>query len=425
MESVKHPNTGELQTGTEGVLEAFHCFYQTLFEHKHTDHTLAAEKLADLASLSQSDVESCEGDISEKELKRSLYSFGNGKSPGPDGFTVAFWKQMWTHMGGHLHKACTQCHQDASLSPLMALGYITVLHKKKDRDVIGNYRPISLLCVHYKVITKCLSNRIGKVIHQIIFESQTGFISGRYIGENIRLMLDMLHYCDDSDTKAYALLIDMEKAYDRVSWVYLHQCVKVAGFGPYMQRWIQTLYPLDAEGQVKVYGSVLYKSPAQQVQRRVMVNGHLSPCVTLKCGVAQGDPLSCLLYILCDESKHIMLRLHTELHGIKLPARAGRGRRSAVSSGFADDTATFMTTLHEMSIVQSILDTFCSISGQKVNWSKCKALALGPASTERPPGNLPFEFLNEGEPERYLGAQVGLNLDLSFLWQGTQLLMHS
>ena len=181
---------------------------------------------------------------------------------------------------------------------------------------------------------------------------------------------------------------------------------------------MQTLYPLNDVDQIKVHGKVMYDTDAQPIQRRIVVNGRLSPLVTLKCGVAQGDPLSCLLYILCDESKHIMLRAHAELNGIPLPARHGRGSRSAVSSGFADDTAVYMTTMHEMGIVQSILDAFCLISGQKVNWGKCMALALGPASTERPPGGTPFEFLREGEPERYLGAQVGSKLDLAFMWQG-------
>ena len=420
MECVKHPVTGQLKHGTTDVLDAFQCFYQKLFECKHTDAELAEKTLGASPTLSNNDSNSCESEITVGELRKSLWSFGNGKSPGPDGFTVAFWKRLWKHLGKHLHAAALCSHDNASLSPLMALGYITVLHKKKDKDMIANYRPISLLCVHYKVITKCLSNRLSKVMHSIIDASQTGFLPDRYIGENIRLMLDLVQYCEQTNTAAYALLIDMEKAYDRVSWVYLHQCVKAAGFGPYIAKWMQTLYPLNAEDQTKVHGRVLYDVHAQTIQRRIVVNGELSPLVTLKCGVAQGDPLSYLLYILCDESKHIMLRMHSHLHGIPLPARAGRGGRTAVSSGFADDTAVYMTTMHEMSIVQSILDAFCNISGQKVNWSKCMALALGPASTERPPGQCPFEFLKGGVAERYLGAQVGTQLDLTFMWQGDQ-----
>ena len=78
-------------------------------------------------------------------------------------------------------------------------------------------RPISLLNVDYKIATKTIANRIKKVITNLVSNAQSGFIKGRYIGENIRLIHEILDYVDENKLPAILFFSDFEKAFDRLN----------------------------------------------------------------------------------------------------------------------------------------------------------------------------------------------------------------
>ena len=54
-----------------------------------------------------------------------------------------------------------------------------------------------------------------------------------------------MHHCNQEQLESIIVMLDMEKAYDRVSWKYLHECIKQAGFGINFRKWVTTLYPID------------------------------------------------------------------------------------------------------------------------------------------------------------------------------------
>ena len=85
---------------------------------------------------------------------------------------------------------------------------------KKDKDLsrLKNWRPISLLNLDYKIATKTLALRLKKVLPSIINDAQTGYMEGRFIGENIRLISDILHFTAQQNLEGIALFIDFEKA---------------------------------------------------------------------------------------------------------------------------------------------------------------------------------------------------------------------
>ena len=70
-------------------------------------------------------------------------------------------------------------------------------NNSKDNTLLENWRPINLLNVEYKIATKAIANRLKNVLPSIISSSQTGFIKNRYIGENIRLLLEILEYVEE------------------------------------------------------------------------------------------------------------------------------------------------------------------------------------------------------------------------------------
>ena len=79
---------------------------------------------------------------------------------------------------------------------------------------LKNWRPISLLNVDYKIASKALALRLKKVLSAIINNAQTGYVEGRFIGENIRLISDILNFTADQDIEGIALFIDFEKGFD-------------------------------------------------------------------------------------------------------------------------------------------------------------------------------------------------------------------
>ena len=100
--------------------------------------------------------------------------------------------------------------------PVVFKSSITILlpKKNKDRTKVSSLRPISLLNVLYKILTKALATRIGRFIKQIINPDQTGFIKGRYIGENVRLIIDALIAADVKRIPGMVVFCDWKQAYE-------------------------------------------------------------------------------------------------------------------------------------------------------------------------------------------------------------------
>ena len=110
-------------------------------------------------------------------------------------------------------------------------GIITCIPKgEKRRDLIKNWRPISILNVVYKIGSPAIANRIKTMLPELINEDQTGFMSGRYIGDNLRLIYDMIAYLKGKNLPGLLLNIDFEKAFDSVDWKFMFKVLKAFGF---------------------------------------------------------------------------------------------------------------------------------------------------------------------------------------------------
>ena len=143
-----------------------------------------------------------------------------------------------------------------------------------------------------------IANRIKKVLATLINNDQTGFIAGRYIGENIRLLFDIMEYGEENDIPGLFLLIDFEKAFDSISWNFLNNILKFFNFGESIQKWVKTFY--------------------NNIKSAVNQGGNLSEFFRIERGCRQGDPLSPYLFILCAEIMAIKIRENPKIKGIKV-----------------------------------------------------------------------------------------------------------
>ena len=110
----------------------------------------------------------------------------HNKSPGVDGFPAEFLKIFWGKLKYLITRVLNHCYETGILPISLRQTIITCIPKgDKARDLLKNWRPISLLSIFYKLASASLANRMKQVLALLISDSQTGFVKGRYIGESI------------------------------------------------------------------------------------------------------------------------------------------------------------------------------------------------------------------------------------------------
>ena len=328
----------ELYAGRENELE--NPEFQQFFDQRN------------IPQVTEEEIERLDGPITTQECKRALDQMANDKTPGPDGLTVEFYKTFWDDICHILIMTYDWAFEAGDLAYDQYEGIIRLI-PKAGRDPLDkkNWRPITLLNVDYKILSKVLAGRLKVVIPRLVSHDQCGFVAKRYIGENIRLIIDLMEYMDQKHSEGILVSLDIEKAFDSVAHNFIIKVLQVFGFGPNFIRWIQ-IFQLDA-------------------QSAVLNNGYVSQQFKLGRGTRQGDPISGYLFILVIELLSIAIRANPQIKGIKI------GEVELKLSQFADDTT--VTLANEESVVHlfEVLDLFAKCSGLKVNKDKTQATGLG------------------------------------------------
>ena len=156
--------------------------------------------------------------ISKTELDQALTSMKNNKSPGMDGYSPEFFKKFWDQLGWFFLESINESFANGQLTESQTQGMITCIPKTgKARNLLQNWRPISLLNTSYKLISLCITNRLRKVLNRIISPEQKGFLEGRTISDCTRVMFDIIHACQTKNIDGLILLVDFQKAFDSLS----------------------------------------------------------------------------------------------------------------------------------------------------------------------------------------------------------------
>ena len=119
---------------------------------------------------------------------------------------------------------------------------VTLIYKKGCNLELGNYRPISLTNYDYKIIAFILARRLQIVMPNLIDESQTAYLKKRYMGTNVRLIMDILDYCKATNKSGIMVGLDFQKAFDTLEWSFIVQTLKKYNFGECFMKWINILY---------------------------------------------------------------------------------------------------------------------------------------------------------------------------------------
>ncbi|XP_019173395.1 PREDICTED: uncharacterized protein LOC109168969 [Ipomoea nil] len=261
---------------------------------------------------------------------------GKDKSPGSDGMNPGFYQAFWDVIGKDVSDFVLKCLSEKSFPSNLNDANIVLIPKKCSPVSVSDLRPIALCNVLYKIMAKMIANRMKPLLEGLIFVSQSVFLPGRLISDNILIASEVGHYLRRKQLGQVgwaALKLDIVKAYDRMEWPFVRHMLTGLGFD---DRWVQ-----------------LVMLCVQTVRYRVLVNGKPTEEIVPTRGLRQGDPLSPYLFIICAAGLSLLLQ-DSQAKGL-----------------LHDDSLLFFkANLQEALEVKKCLGIYEAFSGQAVNFQK-------------------------------------------------------
>ena len=295
-----------------------------------------------------------EGELSAEELRVALFTKMNGSSaPGLDGFTVNWLRTFWPELATITRNALNSCFTNNGLTGLLKTAIVRLLRKgQKDPTLAGNYRPISLLSIHYKLASCCITQRIKPAVNRVVGRQQKAYVEGNVIGSCIINLLNMMKNVNEKKKASLILLIDFRKAFDSIDHNFITTVLKELGFGNDIIKWISLFF--DSR------------------EAYILLGGNLSKKILLEQGVPQGDVISPYIFIVAVEILLIKITYTKNLTGITFGSVEGR------SETFADDTTIYLErTSENLRMAVKYLKDFSEISGLQCNLDKTSVIPIG------------------------------------------------
>ena len=343
-------------------------------EHNHNIHKFI-EGL-NIPQLNIEEQESLEKDLTLEELKDALTSVADNKSPGEDGFTKEFYEAFFDLLGKYLLNSYNEAFNRGSLSVSQKRGTTTLIPEGDENlSDLKNWRPISLLNIDYKILSKALAKRMEQYLPKLIHSDQTGFVNGRYIGQNIRLLSDIMDFLDSKKCQGIFQFVDT------LEWSFISKTLEAFNFGNNFKKWFNVLY--------------------NSVQSSVVNGGFMTNYFEITRGVRQGCPLSPSLFILAVELLALKIRQNTKCEGIYLP-----NNQEVKISQFADDTTIITNNTDSLKSHLQTIEWFGTVSGLKLNKKKTKVMWLG--TIKHSNSNI-LEFKSTKNPIKVLGTFLSYN----------------
>ena len=176
--------------------------------------------------------------VTTEEIDAALFSIDDGKAHGIDGFNSLFFKRCWHLIKENMYLAVQEFFQRSFLHWPVNTTVVTLIPKKTNVTHAKDYRPIACCTVVYKIVSMILTQRMSKVINEVMNPTQSGFIPGRHIADNILLATELIKGYNRKHMSPRCLIkVDIKKAYDSVEWCFLEQMLYELGFPDQYIKW--------------------------------------------------------------------------------------------------------------------------------------------------------------------------------------------
>nr|GEU72208.1 hypothetical protein [Tanacetum cinerariifolium] len=335
------------------VVDAFVSHYAVYLGHEGITSCLNTQGLFDQILDIDATVDMVK-EVCDKEIKEAMFSMGNDKSPGLDGYTAAFFKESWDTVSNDVIKAVKEFFTNGKLHKELNHTIIALIPKVPTPTRVNDYCHISCCNVLFKCISKIIANRIKNSLKFLISPNQSAFVSGRNISDNILLTHELMHnYHLDRGAPRCAFKVDIQKAYDTVDWGFLKAALESFGFHNKMIVWI-----------IERVTTTSFS---------ISINGSLHGYFKRKRGLRQGGPISPYLFMIVMEVLTLMLkrRVH-ETDGFTYHRFCSE--MELINLCFADDLFLFAHgDANSAKIIMEALDEFKLASGLTPSIPKSKA----------------------------------------------------
>jgi ribonuclease HI/exonuclease III len=326
--------------------------------------------------------------ITREEVAAAIEDLSRHKAAGSDRLNNDFYKDWKELLAPTLARVYNGIIMGDPLPASFGHAVIIPLKKKGDSPNAMDYRPISLLQTSYKIFTRIWAERVQQSLGTVINGDQNGFVRGRNMSNNIRIVTATLRsaYANPGERIADApalVLLDYAKAYDTLDRNYVQ--LALAAFG-YDTAFIHLVKRLHATTNASF-----------------LVNGDLSRPRAVHTGIRQGCPLAPLLFLIAAETLKHAIDQTEGIRGIDITGPHVRVEHKF--SAFVDDSVVFLRQGRMQHNMDVTLAEFAALSGLRVQPTKSFAISLNTAVTDTTLGAYPV--LQHGDAARYLGILIG------------------
>lgn len=325
-------------------------FYKNLF--KDDGLTIPSPISGAFPSISDESCRFLEREVTQRDILNVVNHMNPFKAPGMDSLQAGFFQSQWHVIGNMVCKLIMDIFKEPAKVKEINETLITLIPKIDPVVSIRNFRPISLYNVSYKIVTKILAQRLRGLMSSLVNPCQSSFIPNCQGRDNIIIAQELFHSmrCKKGKKGWMAIKLDLQKAYDRLSWSFIKDTLVDIGLP---STFVDLVWHCISTPRMRM----LWKGEALE---------EFSPTR----GIRQGDPLSPYLFVLCIEKLFQMIAMAVD-NDQWSPIQLSRGGPVISYLAFADDVLLFAeANVEQILLMKNILDLFCRSSGQKVSEEK-------------------------------------------------------
>ena len=186
---------GGLITSQDQIIRKLVDYYAEMFKKRPMNLSLTDQFIGEvnIKQISNNDKTFLSTSLTLADIEEALKKMSKNRNPGSDGFSMEFYQHFWNDFKLHFLRMMNESIETRTLPLTLREGILTLVPKpNRPRSEIKLYRPITLLNVSYKIIASAVANKIRTVLPAVIDKDQTGFMKGRFIGDNTRLTYDLM-----------------------------------------------------------------------------------------------------------------------------------------------------------------------------------------------------------------------------------------
>lgn len=289
--------------------------------------------------------------VTEQEVVNALHNIDDMKAPGKDGYEAYFFKKSWTIMKKDIMRVVDDFFVNGKLFKPAKCTLVTLIPKSKEAKMIKEYRPISCCSTLYKIISKIITIRMGKVLNTILGQNQAAFIPGQVIHNHILLTYELMRgYSRHGGTPRCMVQMDIQKAYDTIDWRAMEHVLIEVGFPRTFVNWIMLAVT-----------SVTYQ---------FNINGTYTKAMEARRGLRQGDHMSPLLFIIMMEYLNRCLNRLKNNPNFNFHSKCEK--LNITNLCFVDDLLLFARgDVESARLMMTAYNVFSLSTGLKYNPAKC------------------------------------------------------